>query len=132
MKDKPEEIAAQIGQTVSKNDCVCAEDLELVERALEVHPDSIELWCLRGDLIQISNDEGRYRLEDAEASYTRAAEIDPEDPEAFESLGFYYDAICADPGKAEPFFRRAIDLGADESAHEGLAEVMAELKSQGA
>ncbi len=130
MKEKPEEVAAQIGETVTKKDCVSAEDLELVERALEAHPDSVELWCLRGDLIQISNDEGRYRLEDAEASYTRAAEIDPEDPEAFESLGFFYDAICADPGKAEPFFRRAIDLGAGESAHEGLAEVIAELKSQ--
>lgn len=130
MNGTPEEIAAQIGENVDRNNRVSVKDLELVERALKAYPESVEFWCLRGDLIQVSDGDGRYLLEDAEASYLKASEIDPEDAEAFESLGFYYDAICADPEKAEPLFRRAIELGAGESAHEGLAEVIAALKSR--
>jgi Flp pilus assembly protein TadD len=129
MKMKPEEIAAEIGERIAETEKVTAEDLEAAERALETYPDSVELWCLRGDLIQLSDEDNSYELKDAEASYIKAKELDPEDPEPYESLGFYFDAILGDPAKAEPYFRKAIKLGAGESAHQGLAEVLAQLRS---
>ena len=125
---KPDEIAAEIGERITETEKVTAEDLEATERALETYPDSVELWCLLGDLIQLSDEDSTYEFKEAETCYIKAKEIDPEDPEPYESLGFYYDSILEDPAKAEPYFRKAIELGAGESAHEGLADVLAQLR----
>lgn len=103
-------------------------DVEIVERAAaEAH--SAELLILLGDLIQILEVPGRYRLSDAESAYLRALEIDPSDAEAHESLGYFYDAVMDDPQRAKPFFERAIALGSSE-AKEGLADVLRQLEDR--
>jgi tetratricopeptide (TPR) repeat protein len=87
-----------------------AESLRLVEEGLSAFPKSARLLCMKGDLIQLS-DEPRYELADALRCYQRAAELAPESPEAFESLAFFFDAIESDLAQAESAFRRAVQLG---------------------
>ena len=98
--------------------------LRMVEEGLRSFPRSARLWILRGDLIQLSDDDRSYCLDDVPASYQKALECDPENGEAYESIGYFLDAVMDEPAKAEPYFRKAIALGRKESAAEGLARVL--------
>jgi len=125
--DGPERCVAEIQAGVARDGCVTRRSLLLVETALAAFPSSAALWCLRGDLIQLSDDDDLYTLEDAGASYERASVLEPDNLEPFESLGHFYDAVMNDPVRAEPFFRRALELGAGDSARSGLAQVLDQL-----
>lgn len=122
-----DEYIEQIHGNLERNEKALPRDLELMEAAIAEHPDLAELWILRGDLIQLSDDDNGYTLVDAESSYLKAVELEPDDPEGYESLGFYYDVVMADPVEAKPYFEKAIALGAGESAHDGLAEVLEQI-----
>ncbi len=99
-----------------------------VESALHAFPSSSRLWNLRGDLIQLDDEaDARYTLEDALASYRRAAELDDTYADAFENIGYYYDVHEDDPERAEGYFRRALDLAARRSTFTGLARVLAQI-----
>ena len=106
--------------------------VQLVEQALAEHPQSCRLWNRRGDLIQLL-DEGSasHSLTAARDSYERARSADPNDPESYESLGYFFDAVEARIEEAERMFRRAIDLGAGAGSWAGLARVLAELGRRG-
>ena len=106
---------------------VAVEVLELMEKAVAEYPNSSKLWCWRGDLIQMASLEANYELDDALKSYERALEIDPSNAEAYESIGYYEDAIMSNPTSAESPFRKAIELGAGRDSYYGLARVLAEL-----
>ena len=106
---------------------VAVEVLQLVEKSVAEHPQSAKLWCWRGDLIQRAALEANYELDDALKSYKRALEIDPSNAEAYESIGYYEDAIMSNPASAESSFRKAIELGAGRDSYYGLARVLAEL-----
>jgi tetratricopeptide (TPR) repeat protein len=102
--------------------------LRLVERALAEHPQSSRLWNRRGDLIQLLDENlGSYSLEDARDSYERARAADLNDPEAYESLGYFFDAVDEQLDEAERMFRKAIELGAGAGSWVGLARVLAEM-----
>ena len=102
--------------------------LRLVDQALAEHPTSAGLWNRRGDLIQLLEDEAEpYSLADARTSYERARAVDPTDPQAYESLGYFFDAVAGRLGEAEGMFRKAIELGAGPSSWAGLARVLAQL-----
>jgi len=109
-----------------REDAHSPEPLRLVSEALVKHPDSAKLHCLLGDLIQLSDVFPEYELSDALKAYETAAILDPSCPEAFEEIGYYYDAIDEDLEKSEVAFRRAIELGGREQSYAGLARVMAE------
>lgn len=108
-----------------------AEDIRRVEFALAEHPRSAALWNARGDFIQLHDgppeELDRWTLDEALASYQRATQVAPNDPEAFESIGYFYDAVEDRPADAEAPFRRAVELGAGDVAAAGLARVLAEL-----
>ena len=106
---------------------VAVEVLELMENAVADYPDNAELWCWRGDLIQMASLEANYELEDALKSYQRALEVNPSNAEAYESIGYYEDAIMSNPTSGEIPFRKAIELGAGRDSYYGLARVLAEL-----
>jgi hypothetical protein len=99
------------------------EALRLVEEGLCAFPRSAKLLCMKGDLIQLSDGE-EYQLKDALRCYQQAARVAPESPEAFESLGFFFDAIESDPAQAETAFRRAVELGGGPHTYAGLARVL--------
>lgn len=101
--------------------------MALVEESVTAIPGSAKLWCLRGDLIQLSTLEAQYELEDVVRSYEKALSVDPNCAEAYESIGYFYDAVMGDPKSAEPAFQQAIRLGKGVQSYYGLARVLAEL-----
>ena len=103
------------------------EALAFAEQAVAAFPHCAKLWCLRGDLIQLGTLEANYELEDALLSYEQALAVDPDSAEAYESIGYFYDAVMDDPQSAEPAFRKAIILGAGADSYYGFARVLAEL-----
>jgi tetratricopeptide (TPR) repeat protein len=106
---------------------VAAEVLELMEKAVGDYPSNVKFWCWRGDLIQMASLDANYELEDALKSYERALEIDPLNAEAYESIGYYEDAIMDNPTSAENSFRKAVEFGAGQDSYYGLARVLAQL-----
>jgi hypothetical protein len=99
------------------------EALRLVEEGLCAFPRSARLLCMKGDLIQLSDGQ-QYELKDALRCYQQAADVAPESPEAFESIGFFLDAIESDLERAEKAFRRAVQLGGGPQTYAGLARVL--------
>lgn len=98
-----------------------------IEKAIRDEPRNAELWLLRGDAIQQS-DELTNPLTEVERSYRKAIEIDPKLAPAHEALGHFWFAVMDDPAKAKPYFEQAIRLGAGESVRTALQEALAELK----
>jgi tetratricopeptide (TPR) repeat protein len=98
----------------------------LVEEAVSTFPKSAQLWCIRGDLVQLAPIEAQYGLADALLSYQTAIEIDPLFAEAYESIGYYYNVIDEDFAVCEAAFRKAIEFGSGMHSYVGLARVLAE------
>jgi tetratricopeptide (TPR) repeat protein len=80
------------------------ETIALADEAVLVFPNSPKLWCMRGDLIQLASESCSHSLEDAEACFLRAIDIDPSFAEAYEELGHFYDAVMDDEKRAESYF----------------------------
>jgi len=97
----------------------------LADEARQAYPDEPTLLIAWGDLNQLS-EETTFDAEESFEAYRRAAEVDPLNGEAFESMGFFLDAIRDDPAAAEPFFRKAIELDAGFDSVIGLAQVLAQ------
>ena len=87
-----------------------AELLALVEKAVSTFPQSAKLWCMRGDLIQLSGLEANYKLTDAVESYQQAVAADPSFGEAYESTGYYYGVVEENFAVSEAAFRKAVEL----------------------
>jgi len=125
--EAPKQYVAAILEQVLRDERATPAALALLDEALARFPDSAALWCLRGDVLQLGDEEDGTAFEDSEVSYLKAAELDPANPEPHESLGRLYDAIFDEPERAAESYRKAIALGAGESAREGLAEVLSQL-----
>ncbi len=82
-------------------------------------------YAMVGDLIQLLEDTSEFELADAEAAYRRAIEIDPNYGDGHASLGFFLDAVMADPVQAKIHLEKASALGVSE-AKEALAEFQRE------
>jgi tetratricopeptide (TPR) repeat protein len=77
--------------------------------------------------MQLVADEEPDALEEALTCFQDAVKLDPASAEAYEELAHFLDDVADEPAEAEVFFRRAIELGAGESAHEGLRDVLSQL-----
>lgn len=107
-----------------------AEALALADKAVRDCPASVELWCMRGDLlhlIAIEDDEAGDATQEILRSYEQAVKIDPQYAEAHESIGYYYDEFTDELERAAAAFQEAIRLGAGKTAYLGLAQVLVEL-----
>ena len=98
------------------------EALVLVAAELAI-AETPSLLVLRGVLTQVS-EHPSLTLEDARTSFERAIELAPDDPEAYEELAHFFDAVEPDRDKAEAFYRLALARGA--SCQEALDELLAE------
>jgi len=103
--------------------------LEEIDAELNRAP-TAELWILRGDAIQVS-DADDADLDEVEASYLAALELDPNSADAYESLGHFAFGVADDPRTAAEYFRAAISRGAGASAREGLRDAEDELAELG-
>jgi tetratricopeptide (TPR) repeat protein len=99
-----------------------------VDVGLRLFPESAELWCLRGHLIQIS-DGGEYQLEEALASYEKAVGIDPNYLDVYEEIGYFYD-LERQPEKAESYFRKAVALGGGKKTRKALMDVIRQIQAK--
>ncbi|EMI22306.1 hypothetical protein RMSM_00753 [Rhodopirellula maiorica SM1] len=100
-------------------------DVDKIFEMLQSYPDSARLWNLCGDSIQLS-DGDRYCPEDARKCYETAIQRSPNDPEAYESLGFWHD-IENEFEPAAKYFRLAIQRTKSDVPRHGLARVLAQL-----
>lgn len=116
-----------VRDAIARDGHASEEMLRRIEEELLVRP-SAELWILRGDAIQLM-DALTYSLEEAEASYRKAAELAPTSPAPYESLGWFTYAVMDDARGSLEFFRKAVELGAGESALEGLHGVQEEIRN---
>src|SRR5262249_7024510 len=105
---------------------VSSSAMAVVEEAVAALPESARLWWLRGGMIQVGSEGIDYTLTDARMSYERALQVAPDNPEALESLGYFFDAVEPDAVAAERYFRRAIECGGGKTAFIGLAELYVE------
>src|SRR5688572_12935984 len=108
---REEEVVTAVQARLSNDNGSSPEEvlqaLHDIESALEFYGDSLRLWCLRGDLIQLAPETSPYTLEDAKASYEHALAGSPEAAEPHVALGYLLDAVYDDPASAEPHFRQA-------------------------
>lgn len=100
--------------------------LSQIDEELERAP-SAELWILRGDALQLSDDQVEDALGEVERSYRAALELDPSSADAYESLGHFVLSVSDDARESLDYFRKAIELGAGQSARDGLREAEDEL-----
>ena len=119
-----------IRRRVAREGVASPDDIDAIDDILEAEGVSVELLILRGQLIQLVADGRADELEEAFACYQEAVELDPASAEAHEEIGHFLDDVAEDPREAAIFFRKAIELGAGPSAHEGLLEVLAQLESE--
>lgn len=92
------------------SDQVLFETIAFADEAVQAFPLSPKLWCIRGDVIQLGPENCPHSLDDAVASYRRAAEIDPRFVEAWDSLGHFHHAVLNDEIAAQGFFSKAESL----------------------
>jgi tetratricopeptide (TPR) repeat protein len=76
------------------------EALAQVDTLLAANPLAAQLYLLRGQLIQLQGENTAYTLDDAEAAFKKALELDGTYFDALVELMHFYDAVCADPSKA--------------------------------
>jgi tetratricopeptide (TPR) repeat protein len=118
---------ADIRRRVAREGVATESDVEAIDDILETEGPNVELLVLRGQLIQLVANGRPDELEEAFACYQEALELDPDSAEAHEEIGHFLDDVADDPAEAASFFRRAIQLGAGASAHEGLREALSQL-----
>lgn len=121
---------ADIRRRVARDGGATVDDIDAIDDILDAEGRSVELLILRGQLIQLVADDRPDELEEAFACYQEALALDPGSAEAHEEIGHFLDDVADDPVEAIPFFRKAIELGAGASAHDGLREVLSQLDSE--
>ena len=85
-------------------------DLHTIELLLKKCPRDARLWCIRGNLIELSEENTTYELRDALASYKRAILIGPNYVESYIDAGYYHFYVRDDPFRAVLYFKRAMNL----------------------
>ena len=76
------------------------EALAQVDILLAANPLAAQLYLLRGQLIQLQGESTPYALDEAEAAFKKALELNGTYFDALVELMHFYDAVCADPPKA--------------------------------
>jgi tetratricopeptide (TPR) repeat protein len=100
--------------------------LALSREAVRRHPESAELWIMRGDVISFAPPDAGFPVDWPLKCYRKAISVDPCYARAYKAIGYHHDIWTENFRKAENAFRKSIALGADEDAYVGLARVLAE------
>lgn len=100
-----------------------------VDRLLKEWPDNSQLLTMRGNLIQLQEEEGP-TLKDAKRALQRAVDLDEESPYPLLELGHFLHAVEDDAEAAAKCFAKAIRLSKRllREALVGQAKVFAQLE----
>lgn len=105
--------------------------IKFAESALLQFPSSSKLLCIAGDLQLLHDVVTEENINDSIAYNEKAIQVDKSCAEAFESLGHIFDVHYDDYENAIGYFRKAIELGAGETAYAGLAKSLAQSGKRG-
>lgn len=83
------------------------ETIQITQDAVEKYPHSAKLWVMRGNLLELINFECDIPLNEAAKCYRHAIKADSSFIEAYEDMGYFLDAVMANPRKARQFFDKA-------------------------
>jgi hypothetical protein len=72
--------------------------------AIVSYPAVAEFYVLKGCLIQLGSIDSEFSLEDAEAAFLRAVEIDPVCEEAYRELGHFYYVVSPNEELSRKYF----------------------------
>jgi len=86
------------------------EALAQVETLLEANPCAAQLHLLRGQLIQLQDENTPYALEDVEKAFRRAVELDATYFDALVELMHFYEAVCPDTPQAVAYAKQVTAL----------------------
>ena len=100
--------------------------LAVSREAVRRHPESPELWIMRGDVISFAPPEAGFPPDRPLKCYRKAISLDPCYANAYKAIGYHHDVWTENFRKAEAAFRKSIELGADEESYVGLARVLAQ------
>jgi len=100
------------------------------DRLLTEWPDNPQLLTMRGNLIQLQDDDATPTLEDARLSLERAVDLDEESPAAHIELAHYLFALEDDNKAAARCFDKAVSLAKRllKEALRGKAAVLADME----
>jgi tetratricopeptide (TPR) repeat protein len=118
---------AEIRQRVARAGTASPDDIDAIDDILDAEGPTADWLILRGQLIQLVGEGDPEALDEAFACYQEALTLEPDSAAAHEEIGHFLDGVADDPEEAVAFFRRAIELGAGESAREGLRDVLSQL-----
>jgi tetratricopeptide (TPR) repeat protein len=118
---------SDIRKRVARDGEALPSDIDELDDILEAEGPSVDALILRGQLIQLVDGEDSEVFDEAFACFQEAVELDPTSADAFEELAHFMDDVADEPEEAEAFFRKAIELGAGETAREGLRDVLRQL-----
>jgi tetratricopeptide (TPR) repeat protein len=118
---------SDIRKRVARDGEATPDDIEELDDIIDAEGPSVDVLILRGQLIQLLDDDDPDALDEAFSCFRAAVELDPTSADAFEELAHFMDDVADEPEEAEAFFRKAIELGAGESAQEGLRDVLNQL-----
>jgi hypothetical protein len=85
-------------------------DLRTIEQLLKKEPKCARLWCMRGNFIELSDDDNIYSIRDALLSYKHGIKVEPEYADSYIEAGYYHFNVRDDPFRALPYFRHALKL----------------------
>lgn len=100
--------------------------LALAFESCKEHPESSILHCFAGDLLQLHAEIGTCDPARLDSLYSRAIALDPENADAWTSLGFVHDVYRDDFERAIDCFRQAVELGGNAECYDGLARCFAQ------
>jgi tetratricopeptide (TPR) repeat protein len=101
------------------------QELESLEKENSLSPN---LLVLKATCIQLGKDESLYTLADAETTYKKALEIDPNHVDALNEIGYYYLNVLDKQDIARPYFDKAMSIARTQlsEAIRGMAECISE------
>lgn len=86
------------------------------------------LLIIKATCIQLGSESSPYTLDDAEAAYKKALEIDPKYVKALNEIGNYYLNVLDKRNTARPYFEKALSIARTQisEAIGGIAECISE------
>ena len=102
------------------------EDIHHGYDLLKRYPHNAELWLRCGHLIEMSK-SGTFQTDEARHCYERVIHLQPDHFKGYEHLGDWERVRCDDARTAIGLYRRAIELGNEDSSRIELAIALASL-----
>lgn len=100
------------------------DDIRRGYELLERYPRNAYLWRMCGNLIEMSRSRS-FQIDEARYCYEQTIELRPDHFQGYEDLGDWYSCRCADFQTAIRYYRRAFELGNEDSSRIELARALA-------